>query len=145
MAKIKHIQLKVTDRLQSAAIYEKVFGFERTDERRIRDDHGTVHLSDDTVDLAFAQYDDDGSDEAKMHGSGPRIGHFGIEVDDVNACVKELEERGCEFLTPQGELPAKFKIPGVGGIVEIGPIGFFKHPRDVKFKDANIVSLKTST
>ena len=141
MAKIKHIQLKVTDRLQAAEIYEKVFGFERTSERRIRGNHGTVHLDDGTVDLAFAQYDDDGSAEATMHGEGPRIGHFGIEVDDIDACVEMLQQRGCEFLTPKGELPIKFKVPGVGGIIEIGPHGFFKHPRNPKFQDENIVSL----
>jgi lactoylglutathione lyase len=134
MAKIKHIQLKVSDRLQSADIYEKVFGFLRTDERRIRDNHGTVHLDDGTIDLAFAQYDDD-SAEAEMHGEGPRIGHFGIEVDDIDTCVALLEQNGCEFLTDKGALPVKFKVPGVGGIVEIGPVGFFKHPRDPKYKD----------
>lgn len=133
MANIKHIQLKVSDRLQSADIYEKVFGFLRTEERRTRDDHSTVHLSDDTIDLAFSQYDDD-SAEAEMHGDGPRIGHFGIEVDDIDACVNKLKQHNCEFITPPGALPVKFKIPGVGGIVEIGPVGFFKHPRDSKFK-----------
>jgi len=133
MAKIKHIQLKVTDRLQSAEIYEKIFGFQRTDERRTRDDHSTVHLGDGTIDLALSQYDE-GSAEAAMHGKGPRIGHFGIEVDDLDACVDMLEQHGCEFLTAKGALPIKFKIPGVGGVVEIGPPGFFKHPRDPKFK-----------
>ncbi|MEL0108062.1 MAG: VOC family protein [Rhodospirillaceae bacterium] len=133
MAKIKHIQLKVSDRLQSAAIYEKIFGFERTDERRTRDDHNTVHLADGTIDLAFSQYDE-GSAEATMHGDGPKIGHFGIEVDDIDECVSLLAEHKCEFLTPKGALPVKFKIPGVGGIVEIGPVGFFKHPRDPQFK-----------
>ena len=135
MAKIKHIQLKVVDRHKAADFYEKVFGFTRTSERQIRGDHSTVHLEDGTIDLAMAQYYDDGSKEAKMHGEGPCIGHFGIEVEDVEACLKELEKRGCEILTPEGALPVKFKIPGAGGVVEIGPPGFFKHPRDPKFGD----------
>ena len=136
MAKIKHLQLKVTDRLKAADIYEKIFGFKRTSERRVRGTHGTVHLDDGTIDIALAQYDDDSSEEAKMHGKGPRIGHFGIEVEDVEACAKELEKCGCEFLTPPDALPIKFKMPGVGGVIEIGPPGFFKHPRDPKFKNA---------
>ena len=135
MAKIKHLQLKVTDRLKSAGIYEQIFGFTRTVERRIRGTHGTVHLDDGNIDMAFAQYDDENTEEAKMHGEGPRIGHFGIEVEDVGACVKKLEKRDCEFLSPAGALPVKFKIPGVGGVMEIGPTGFFTHPRDPKYKD----------
>ena len=83
MAKIKHIQLKVVDRYKAAEFYEKIFGFTRTSERQIRGDHSTVHLEDGTIDLAMAQYNDDGSKEAKMHGEGPCIGHFGIEVEDV--------------------------------------------------------------
>jgi catechol 2,3-dioxygenase-like lactoylglutathione lyase family enzyme len=135
MAKITHIQLKVEDRLKAAAIYEDIFGFKRTGERRVRNDHGTVHLDDGIVDLALAQYDDENSEEAQFSGPGTRIGHFGIEVEDIDGCVEKLARHGCEFLTPKGELPVKFKVPGVGGVVEIGPMGYFKHPRDPKFKN----------
>jgi len=134
-ARITHIQLKVEDMDRTAAFYKSVFDFEEPERRRTRDDHSTVHLTDGVVDLACTQYDNDTSDEARAHGPGFKIGHFGIEVEDLEATAAKLKEYGCKIVSPPGQVPVKFYVPGGGGMAEIAPLGAFKRPRAAKFND----------
>ncbi len=125
MARIVHIALKVEDVERSGRLYERVFGFKRVDEGQVRD-HTSRHLSDGTIDLALIKYDRE-SPEALLSGKGPCIHHFGIEVEDLEASVRELQAAGCEILSPPGELPVKFR--DVSGVVaELVPVGRYKTP-----------------
>jgi lactoylglutathione lyase len=125
MARIVHIALKVENLEKSGRFYEKVFGFQRVDEGQIRD-HTSRHLSDGTIDLALIKYDQE-SPEALLSGKGTCIHHFGIEVEDLEASIKELKAAGCEILSPPGELPVKFR--DVSGVVaELVPVGRYKKP-----------------
>ncbi|HAA91690.1 MAG TPA: VOC family protein [Rhodospirillaceae bacterium] len=134
-ARIKHIQLKVEDMDRTAKFYKSVFGFEEPERRHTRGDHWTAHLTDGTVDLACTQYDDEESTEALAHGAGYKIGHFGIEVEDLETTAAKLKEYGCRIVSPPGQVPIKFFVPGGGGMAEIAPLGAFKRPRTGKFKD----------
>ncbi len=125
MARIVHIALKVEDVEKAGRFYERVFGFQRVEEGRVRD-HTSQHLSDGTIDLALIQYDRE-SPEALLSGKGPCIHHFGVEVEDLEASVRELLATGCEILSPPGELPVKFR--DVSGVVaELVPVGRYKKP-----------------
>ncbi len=125
MARIVHIALKVEDLEKSGRFYETVFGFQRVDEGQVRD-HTSRHLSDGTIDLALIKYEQ-GSPEALLSGKGPCIHHFGIEVEDLEASVRELLATGCEILSPPGELPVKFRDPS-GVVAELVPVGRYKTP-----------------
>jgi len=125
MARIVHIALKVEDLEKSGRFYETVFGFQRVDEGQVRD-HTSRHLSDGTIDLALIKYEQ-GSPEALLSGKGPCIHHFGIEVEDLEASIKELKAAGCEILSSPGELPVKFR--DVSGVVaELVPVGRYRKP-----------------
>jgi len=125
MGRIVHIALKVKDVEKAGRFYERVFGFRSVEEGQVRD-HTSRHLSDGTIDLALIQYDRE-SPEALLSGRGPCIHHFGIEVEDLEASIKELQATGCEILSPPGELPVKFR--DVSGVVaELVPVGRYKKP-----------------
>lgn len=125
MGRIVHIALKVEDLEKAGRFYERVFGFHRMDEGQVRD-HTSRHLSDGTIDLALIQYDRQ-SPEAQLSGKGPCIHHFGIEVEDLEASIKQLNTSGCEILSPPGEVPVKFR--DVSGVVaELVPVGRYKKP-----------------
>ncbi len=125
MGRIVHIALKVEDLEKAGRFYERVFGFHRMDEGQVRD-HTSRHLSDGTIDLALIQYDRQ-SPEALLSGKGPCIHHFGIEVEDLEASIKQLNTSGCEILSPPGEVPVKFR--DVSGVVaELVPVGRYKKP-----------------
>ena len=125
MARIVHIALKVEDLEKAARFYETVFGFQRVEEGQVRD-HTSQHLSDGTIDLALIKYQQQ-SPEALLSGKGPCIHHFGIEVEDLEASVRELKASGCEILSPPGELPVKFRDPN-GVVAELVPVGRYKTP-----------------
>ena len=134
-ARITHIQLKVESMHRTADFYKSIFGFKELERRRTRDDHSTAHLTDGVIDLACTQYDDENSTEAQAHGPGFKIGHFGIEVEDVEATMARLKEYGCTIIRPPGQVAVKFYFPDGGGMAEIAPIGAFKRPRTGKFKN----------
>ena len=125
MPRIVHLALKVEDLEKASRFYERLFGFQRVDEGRVRD-HTSRHLSDGAIDLALIAYHQD-SAEALLSGKGPCIHHFGIEVEDPEASVRELEATGCEILSPPGELPVKFRDPS-GLVAELVPVGRYKTP-----------------
>ncbi len=125
MARIVHLALKVEDLEKAGRFYERVFGFRSVEEGQVRD-HTSRHLSDGTIDLALIQYHRESS-EALISGKGPCIHHFGIEVEDLEAAVQELNATGCEILSPPDEIPVKFR--DVSGVVaELVPVGRYKKP-----------------
>ena len=133
--RISHIALKVADLDATADFYKDVFGFNEI--ARHRDgDHVSLHLTDGHLDLALVKYDSEESVIGKAAGSEPCIHHFGIDVADVDAYKTTLEKSGAEVFndptTP--DIPVwKFRVPGGGGIGEIGP--FRWHSRKGKSGD----------
>ena len=101
-ARITHIQLKVESMHRTADFYKSIFGFKELkggDTRRSL----TAHLTDSVIDLACTQYDDENSTEAQAHGPGSKIGHFGIEVEDVEATMARLKSMAVQLLVPQAK------------------------------------------
>lgn len=125
MARIVHIALKVADLESAGRFYERVFGFKRVDEGQVRD-HTSRHLSDGTIDLALIKYHRE-SPEELLSGKGPCIHHFGVEVEDLEASVRDLRAAGCEIFSPPGEIPIKFRDPS-GVVAELVPVGRYKTP-----------------
>ena len=116
MPKIVHIALKVQDLDKASAFYQKVFGFTPVRTEDVRD-HTSCHLSDGVIDLSLMRYEGE-SQEVGIH-------HFGIEVDDLQAAVGELSAAGCTILSPEGEIPIKFRDPN-GVVAELVPPGRYK-------------------
>ncbi|MEK6593805.1 MAG: VOC family protein [Pseudomonadota bacterium] len=123
MSRVVHLALKVNDLEQSAAFWQKVFGFTRSEVTRKRG-HTSCHLTDGRFDLALIQYDSEDTVEAGLAGAGPCIHHFGIAVNDVGSTEGELKRYGCEILSQPGVTPIKFRAPG-GVIVEVGTAGVY--------------------
>jgi predicted enzyme related to lactoylglutathione lyase len=69
------------------------------------------------MDLSLMQYHS-GSPEACTH-------HFGIEVEDLQAALAQVQAAGCEILSPAGEVPIKFRDPS-GVFAELVPPGRYK-------------------
>jgi lactoylglutathione lyase len=123
MPKIVHIALKVKDLDKACAFYRKVFGFVPVRTEQVRD-HTSRHLSDGIIDLSLMQYESE-SPEALLSGRGSCIHHFGIEVEDLQAALAELQTAGCEILSPAGEIPVKFRDPS-GVVAELVPAGRYQ-------------------
>ena len=115
MPKIVHVALKVRDLQKAGVFYEKVFGFV-PGRKTVSSDHTSYHLSDGTIDISLMQYNSE---------SEPCVHHFGIEVEDLQAAVVELQAAGCEILSPAGEIPVKFRDPN-GVIAELVPPGRYR-------------------
>lgn len=115
MPKIVHVALKVPDLQKAGSFYEKMFGFV-PGRKTVSSDHTSYHLSDGTIDLSLMQYNSD---------SEPCVHHFGIEVEDLQAAVIQLQAAGCEILSPAGEVPVKFRDPN-GVVAELVPPGRYR-------------------
>ena len=132
--RISHIALKVTDLDATAGFYKDVFGF--TEIARHHDgDHVSLHLTDGYLDLALVKYKSEESVIGQIAGTETCIHHFGIDVPDVDGYKKTLESWGADVFndptTP--DIPVwKFRVPGGGGIGEIGP--FKWHSPKGKYK-----------
>jgi lactoylglutathione lyase len=123
MPKIVHLALKVKDLEKATAFYQKVFGFTPMRTEQVRD-HTSRHLSDGVIDLSLMQYESE-TQEAGLSGRGPCIHHFGIEVEDLQTALTELQATGCEILSPPGEIPIKFRDPN-GVVAELVPVGRYQ-------------------
>ncbi len=125
MTRIAHIAIKVDDLEAAGAFYEQVFDFKDVRVGRIRD-HISHHMTDGRIDIALVKYDsDESSKEAKAAGPGPCIHHVGFAVDDMDAYLREITNRGCEIISDPGVVPIKFRAPG-GTVAEIAPRTHFK-------------------
>src|SRR5204862_191212 len=135
MARIVHIALKVEDLEKSTKFYEDVFGIYQLKTGHARG-HTSRHMTEGTIDLALMTYDSEDEPEAKLAGPGPRIHHFGIEVDDREASTKKIEDNGGKILSKPGSGALKFRSPD-GTLAEITKMGRYE---SIKSKGTSSVS-----
>ena len=57
-------------------------------------------------------------------GPGPCIHHIGFEVEDLEASVKKIKDKGYEIISAPGVVPVKFRAPG-GTIAEFAHVHHF--------------------
>jgi lactoylglutathione lyase len=93
MPRIVHIAIKVDDLEKATKFYEDVFGFRQTGTGYARR-HVSRHLTDGNIDLALIVYDNEDVEEAQLSGPGPRIHHWGIEVEDRDSYVAKIKANG---------------------------------------------------
>jgi lactoylglutathione lyase len=143
MNRIVHLALKVEDLERTTEFYQKVFGFVEMNTEKVRD-HTSRHLSDGQLDVALIRYDaGTQSAESRAAGEGPCIHHFAVEVDDILAATRQVQEYGCQIISDPGVIPVKFRAPG-GTVCELVPGGRYKQPRKVQAKARPKVKAKAS-
>lgn len=130
MARIVHLALKVQDLEAATKFYEEVFGFKQLKTGR-NGQHVSRHMTDGTIDLALMVYDSEDAKEAQLAGPGPRLHHWGIEVDDRDAVAEKIKKHGGEILSKPDAGALKFRAPD-GTIAEIVKTGRY----DTKAKTA---------
>lgn len=117
MGKLRHIAIATQDPHGLGAFYEKAFGLERIGEYPPGENgQGAVLLSDGTINLTIAHFQDDqtgqGTDFAGLH-------HIGMLVDDVDQATNAVVELGAtplDFEAPTnakgaGHMEIKFRDP----------------------------------
>lgn len=133
MNRIVHLALKVDDLERTTEFYQKVFGFVEMNTEKVRD-HTSRHLSDGQLDVALIKYDaGTQSAESRAAGEGPCIHHFAVEVDDILAATRQVQEYGCQIISDPGVIPVKFRAPG-GTVCELVPGGRYRQPAKAKVK-----------
>jgi lactoylglutathione lyase len=129
--RIAHIAVRVDDMAEARDFYEGVLGMTEVRSEHHRE-HYSCHLTDGHIDLSILQYDKGSkTKEALAAGEKPCIHHIGFEVDDLEAGISQLKERGYEIISDPGVIPVKFRAPG-GTLAEIAPSGRFL--RDAQHK-----------
>ena len=96
MARIKHIALVTDDPVKTAEFYKEHFGLTELYRRPTDTGDKGVWLSDGYIYFAILKY---GTGDAPKLGPGQTsdlrgIHHIGFQVDDIDACKKELESAG---------------------------------------------------
>jgi lactoylglutathione lyase len=117
MSRIVHIAVKVTDLEKATKFYTEVFGFKHIETKR-NGEHVSRHMTDGHIDFTLMVYDSENSPEAQLAGSGPRIHHFGLTVDDQAATAELIKAHGGTILSPPGTGALKFRGPD-GTIAEV--------------------------
>ena len=86
MARIRHIALTTKEPAKVAEFYKEAFGLK---ELR-RSPNGAVFLSDGHINLAILNHKDERSLDMGAHGPNfSGIHHFGFEVDDLDAGLRQ--------------------------------------------------------
>src|SRR5436189_65103 len=95
-----HVSRHMTDGALDVAlmVYENVFGFEQVATGR-NGQHISRHMTDGVFDLALMVYDSKDAEEAQLAGPGPRIHHWGIEVDDRDGFAEKIARHGGTLLS----------------------------------------------
>jgi len=121
MPRINHIALKVADLETATKFYENVYGFRQVKTGQSRG-HVSRHMTDGYIDLALMVYDSEDDPEAKLVGPGPAIHHFGIEVEDTEAAIAQIEANGGTILENEPGDAIKYRAPDgtISEIVEVG-------------------------
>ena len=121
MPRINHIALKVADLETATKFYENVYGFRQVKTGQSRG-HVSRHMTDGYIDLALMVYDSENDPEAKLVGPGPAIHHFGIEVEDTEAAIAQIEANGGTILENEPGDAIKYRAPDgtISEIVEVG-------------------------
>ncbi|MEI7532087.1 MAG: VOC family protein [Betaproteobacteria bacterium] len=120
---IKHIAMRVLEIEPTKKFYEDVFGYKHVNTVRRKGkvgDHISCHMTDGYMDLTLIHYESADADEADFAGPAPCIHHIGMEVDDLEAFIKNIAATGGQILTEPGHLPVKFRAPG-GPVCEVVP------------------------
>lgn len=134
MPRIVHIAIKVENLDTATRFYEDVFGFKQVATER-NGQHISRHMTDGYIDLALMLYDSEDAPEAQLSGKGPRIHHFGIEVDDKNAYAAKLEAHGATILSKPGTGALKYRAPD-GTVAEIVEPHRYEHKAERPAKSA---------
>lgn len=124
MPRIIDLAIKVDGLDGATKLYEELFGF--THVSTIPSPGHARHLTDRATILSLLKYDSEASPEALLAGSGSRLHHFWIEIDDPVRHEKALTEAGCEIISGSADkLPTKFRTPH-GIVAEILRPDLFK-------------------
>jgi lactoylglutathione lyase len=124
MARIVHLAIKVDNLDEATKFYEDVFGFRQLKTGR-NGAHVSRHMTDGAIDLALMVYDSEESPEAQLAGPGPRLHHWGIEVDDQAGYAEKIKAAGGTILSKPGAGALKFRAPD-GTIAEVVAEGRYK-------------------
>ena len=124
MARIVHLAIKVDNLDEATKFYEDVFGFKQLKTGR-NGAHISRHLTDGAIDLALMVYDSEDSPEAQLAGPGPRLHHWGVEVDDQAGYAEKIKAAGGTILSKPGTGALKFRAPD-GTIAEVVATGRYK-------------------
>jgi len=124
MARIVHLAIKVDNLDEATKFYEDVFGFRQLKTGR-NGAHVSRHMTDGAIDLALMVYDSEDSPEAQLAGPGPRLHHWGIEVDDQAGYAEKIKAAGGTILSKPGTGALKFRAPD-GTIAEVVAEGRYK-------------------
>lgn len=124
MARIVHLAIKVDNLDEATKFYEDVFGFRQLKTGR-NGAHVSRHMTDGAIDLALMVYDSEESPEAQLAGPGPRLHHWGIEVDDQDGYAEKIKAAGGTILSKPGTGALKFRAPD-GTIAEVVAAGRYK-------------------
>jgi lactoylglutathione lyase len=109
-AQIVHLALKVQDMENATNFYKNVFGFKQLDTTP-HGHHVSRHLTDGHIDLALMTWDSDEHKDAMLAGAGPRIHHWGFEVEDRDASIEAIKKNGGEILSKPGAPTLRFRAP----------------------------------
>jgi lactoylglutathione lyase len=109
-SRIVHLAIKVEDLDRSTRFYENVFGFKQVVTGR-NHQHISRHMTDGAFDLALMVYDSEDSEEAQLAGPGPRIHHWGIEVEDREGFAERIARHGGTILSKPQSMTIKFRAP----------------------------------
>jgi len=131
MARIVHLALKVQNLEEATKFYEEVFGFKQVKTGR-NGEHVSRHMTDGNIDLALMVYDSEDAKEAQLAGPGPRLHHWGIEVDDRDSVAEKIKAHGGTILSKPDAGALKFRAPD-GTIAEVVRAGRYA---DAKAKKA---------
>jgi lactoylglutathione lyase len=129
MARIVHLAIKVQDLEGATKFYEEVFGFKQVKTKR-NGEHVSRHMTDGNIDLALMIYDSEDAKEAQLSGPGPRLHHWGIEVDDKAGFAEKIVAHGGTILSKPEAGALKFRAPD-GTVAEIVAKGRYKETKDV--------------
>ncbi len=124
MARIVHLAIKVQDLEGATKFYEDVFGFKQVKTKR-NGEHISRHMTDGNIDLALMIYDSEDAKEAQLAGPGPRLHHWGIEVDDKDGFAEKIKAYGGTILSKPEAGALKFRAPD-GTVAEIVAKGRYK-------------------
>jgi lactoylglutathione lyase len=124
MARIVHLAIKVDNLDEATKFYEDVFGFRQLKTGR-NGAHVSRHMTDGAIDLALMVYDSEDSPEAQLAGRGPRLHHWGIEVEDQAGYAEKIKAAGGTILSKPGAGALKFRAPD-GTIAEVVAEGRYK-------------------
>ena len=127
-ARLRHFAIVVRDLENAAQFYETAFGLKRVG-RDDLDFASGIYLSDGVVNLALLKYH--GKRGSGLDNASEFVGshHFGIQVDDLAAAQKRIEEAGGTFFFDLGHdeekenFERKFKDPD-GIIFDISKKGW---------------------